>query len=335
MNNLFVREGESMLEQHDNIILFPGWKENLEKESLIALQEKRFEEALEKLNVLLDYQTDNHEIIIGKLMCLTELGRYDEAVDLSEELLTEKNEYYYDYAQIYLTVLFQTSQYTALIDRVTYELEDPMIPTAIAEQFQQLYDLSKEMNKDVLDKQVSVYTEALTKAIREHNYERQWQMIENLRKMKIEPTNEIISYLTKDFIHPVIKTSIFKWLKDLDVTEEVEIHKLNISAIVKPIDVASIRTNVIINEILSTLNDLEQDNPSLYILLEQLLYRYAYVKFPMLPKGSDVTIVAEALRNIGAEYLHESSEETIDDSVSKYIEDIKMCEALYLSVIAE
>lgn len=329
------REGENMTENHENVILFPGWRKNLEKESLAALEEKRFEEALDKLNILLSHQTDNHEIVIGKLMCLTELGRYDEAIDLSEELLIEKNEYYYDYAQIYIMVLFQTGQYGTLMDRVTDELEDAALPTAIAEQFRQLYDLSKGLNKDALEKQVSVYTEELTKAIQEENYERQWQLIENLRKMKVEPTDQIVSYLTKGFIHPVIKTSIFKWLKDLEVSEEIEVHKLNVSIIIKPVDVASIRADAMIHEIMSMLNDLEQGNPSLYILLEQLLYRYAYVRFPMLPERSDITFIADALRNIGEEYLHESSEHTIDESVSKYIEDIKMCEALYLSVIAE
>ena len=53
-----------MSSRSENVILFPKLQKRLEEESLFALQEKRYEEALSKLNLLLSYHIDNHEILI-------------------------------------------------------------------------------------------------------------------------------------------------------------------------------------------------------------------------------------------------------------------------------
>lgn len=319
----------------EKIILFPKWKEDLENESLLALQEKRYEDALTKLDKLLEYKVDNNEIFIGKLMCLIELGRFDEALEFSETLLVEENEDYYQFAHIYLTVLFQTNQYGALIDRVTYELENPKIPSQVEEQFRQLYLLSKEMQQDIMNKQAVEYINDLSAAIQEENHSKQWRLIENLRRMNIQPTEDIFQYLIEDMVHPVVKTSIVRWLKDREVSREVEVDKLGILTKVRPSELMDIRENLLMKEIMLALGSLEQENPSLYILLDQLLYRYAYVKFPMVPKKEDILILVEALRSIGNEYLHKSFDHSPHKKVAQYIEEIKMCEALYLSIIEE
>ncbi|WP_176447538.1 tetratricopeptide repeat protein [Lentibacillus sp. CBA3610] len=94
----------------------------------MALKEKRYEEALAKLDQLLGYGVQNHEVMIGKLMCLMELNRYKEAQDFCESLLIHKDEHYYHYVHIYLTILFQTSQYQLLMNQVEQELESDLVP---------------------------------------------------------------------------------------------------------------------------------------------------------------------------------------------------------------
>ncbi|QGS68969.1 tetratricopeptide repeat protein [Oceanobacillus sp. 143] len=132
-----------MQTEPNNVILFPKWKKTLEEESLYALQEKRYEEALEKLNKLLSYQVDDYEILIAKLMCLMELSRYEEAQELCEELLQHKDDNYYHYLHMYLTILFQTNQYELLMEHAAAELADKQLPEIFREQFTQLYDISK------------------------------------------------------------------------------------------------------------------------------------------------------------------------------------------------
>src|SRR5690625_118339 len=116
-----------------NIILFPKWQKVLEEESVAAIKEKKFEDALEKLDNLLSYDVKNHDIYTGKLICLMELERYKEAQELCESLIEEKDSHYYQYIHIYLTLLFQTDQYDTLIDVVSVELESGNVPNHLQE----------------------------------------------------------------------------------------------------------------------------------------------------------------------------------------------------------
>lgn len=322
---------------YKNVILFPKWKLTLEKESLQALKEKRYDEALSKLNKLISYQITNHEIIIGKLICLIELAKYNEAEELCESLIQHPDEHYYHYLHIYLTILFQTNQYTLLMDYVEKELSMECIPETIREQFSQLYDLSLKMKQDINIEKAYGYEKDLQEAFEQKDYQNQWRLIEAMRKMKTNPSNNIISYLKMDEIHPVIKTSIFHWLQDLNYSQLTKIHKFGQKLYVSPTEIQSLRSHPMFKQTMLIFNDLEQKNPTLYKLLEQLLYRYTYVRYPFFPSNDAILFIAQALKKVGEKYmtLHNELEADSETNVSYYIEEIEVCQTLYLSVIEE
>lgn len=325
-----------MESRSDKIILFPRLKKTLEEESLRALQEKRYDEALEKLDELLSYHVDNHEILIGKLICLMELGRYQEAQDLCEELLQHKNEDYYQYVHIYLTILFQTNQYDLLMEQVEEELENDRLPDMLHEQFRQLYDMSKKMKLDMTVDRSSLMTEDLLQAVNEDNHSLQWQIINQLRNMKTAPDKKVESLLASEVVHPVIKTALLLWMKDAGMSEEVEIHKFSSAMEIVPAEVPDIRRNDMYQKTLFVIQELEEKNPSLYDMLEKLLYRYIYVVYPFLPESEDVLDIADAIRDIGVNYLHiHTSRKEISEKAKHFIREIRMCDSLYLSIIEE
>ncbi|WP_067727256.1 tetratricopeptide repeat protein [Oceanobacillus damuensis] len=321
----------------DNIILFPRLKKTLEEDSLKALQEKKYDEALGKLNQLISYGEDSHEIVIGKLICLMELGRHEEAQDLCEELIQHKNENYYHYVHIYLTILFQTSQYRLLMEQIEYEFENNQVPEPLQEQFKQLYDMSEKMKLDFVMEKSDTKVEELFTAVNQDNHIEQWRIVDQLRSMKVQPDTQILSLLKSEHVHPVIKTAILAWMKDASITDEVEIHKFSLSTHVKPIEIPPIKTNEVYKQIMLLLSEVEQNNPTLFQLLDQLLYRYIYVIYPFMPPSEDVESIMQAIKNIGNQYLHiqiEESDETSDE-VQHYMKEIRMCDSLYLSIIEE
>lgn len=324
-----------MEKQSENVILFPKWKTALEEESLLALKEKRFEEALEKLNQLLSYNINDHEIVIGKLMCLIELGRFDEALDICEALLVNKDDNYYHYVHIYLTILFQTNQFNQLIEQVNEEFEDPTLPESIREQFQQLYDISSKMKENDIDEKSTVYVDDLLQAVKEMAHTKQWRIVENLRKLQSNPANKIIDLLEDEQVHPVTKTAILNWLREKELTEMVTVKKLDTQVTVKPIELLSIKSSVGVKEITLLISEIEQENPTLFTAVDQLLYRYAYVLYPLMPPTDDVVSIAKALRMIGEQYLNlpDNHAHVPDEMVEHYIEEINMCETLYASII--
>jgi tetratricopeptide (TPR) repeat protein len=326
-----------MVKQFDNVILFPKWKTVLEKESLKALKEKRFEEALAKLDQLLSYDTNDHEIVVGKLMCLIELGRFEEAQDICETLVLNrpKDDNYYHDVHIYLTILFQTNQFDLLIEQVDEEFEDGSLPESISEQFKQLYDISLQMRENVINEKSTIYLDDLMDAVSNAEHTKQWQLVESLRKIKSDPTNDVVELLENEFVHPVTKTAIVNWLREKEISQTIEIHKLNRKRQVNPVDLLDIESSKTIIEIGLLINVLEQENPTLFTMINQLLYHYAYVRYPLMPHEKDFPVIAEALRRIGEQYLNivKNHEDKLDDKVQHYIEEINMCESLYSSII--
>ncbi|MFC4556602.1 tetratricopeptide repeat protein [Virgibacillus kekensis] len=319
----------------ENVILFPKWRTKLEEESLLALKEKRYGEALTKLEQLLSYHINNHEIVIGKLICLMELDRYEEAQELCEELLKHKDENYYHYVHIYLTILFQTSQYELLMEQVEYEFATKAVPDAINEQFKQLYDMSKNMQHEIQNEKSFEYIEELQKAVKEENHVRQWQLVQQMKKAKASPTVSVKTLLTEASVHPVTKTAIFEWFQNKNVSDEVTVEKLNCKITVSPVDIAEIHSHSIVKQTLMLINELEQENPTLFKLVEELLYRYIYVRYPIMPQEEDISDIAKALTAIGKEYLdiHTDDSDHPNETVRTIMDEIKMCETLYLSII--
>lgn len=319
----------------DNVILFPKWKKRLEEQSLSALKDKQYEIALNKLNKLLDYHVHDDEIYTGKLICLMELGRLQEAQNLCEELLHHDGENYYNYVHIYLTLLFQTHQYDLLIHQIELEFAKDDLPSLYHKQFKQLYDISKQMQLDIQVETSHRLFDELFKSIEQEDFNKQYRIINSLRKARTIPTQETIDLLSDEKVHPVVKTAIFIWLKEIDYGESIRIHKLGWQIEVIPKEVEDIESTRMYNSILEYLKEVEQSNPSLYELLITLLYRYQFVIYPILPDANTYEQIATALIEIGNDYFNIHTSREILEEIRKIMEQIKLCETLYLSIIEE
>jgi tetratricopeptide (TPR) repeat protein len=323
------------IQNDDKVILFPKWKKELENESLIALKEKKYDEALIKLDKLIDYHVDNHEILTGKLICLMELGKLNEAQNLCEDLLKQEDKHYYHYVHIYLTILFQTNQYNLLMDQVKYEFQKKDLPNIHREQFNQLYEISEKMNIDMnMEKEVILFQD-LFLAVEEKKFDEQWRQVENLKALHANPSNQIIELLVVDHVHPLTKTAILEWLKEKQWPNEVEVSKFDVNLSIIPKDIEWVEESEPIIETEALLLEIERDNPSLYHLITKLLYDYTYVMYPIKPPKEDYLHIAKALELMGKEFLgitsNQDSERTKE--VIGYIDKIQFSESLYLSII--
>ncbi|BAC14035.1 tetratricopeptide repeat protein [Oceanobacillus iheyensis] len=320
----------------DNVVLFPSVKKTLEDESLRALQEKRYEEALDKLNHLIEYHASSHEIYIGKLMCLMELGDYKDAQELCEDLIANKDEHYYHYLHIYLTILFQTSQYEILMEQVGYEFEQNNVPELLREPFQQLYEMSQSMKIDIQKDSSSIYKDELHQAINQDQHKKQWQLLKKLSTLNISPSSDMFPLLDNNQIHPVVKTCLVQWLVDSKVSEIIPIHKFDVSLDIIPTQLDKIED---LHEYQMAKKALEmrmENNPSLQQLIEQLIYRYFYVIYPFETLSEQTDIFISAAINVAKRYFQiDVNMEELSDDIQKWMDSIQMSDSLYLSIIEE
>lgn len=322
----------------ENIVLFPKWETVLKEESLQAIQEKRYEDALDKINELLRYNVLDHDILVGRLMCFMELGRYQEAEDMCEELIREKeDEYYFHYVHLYITILFQSNKFDLVTEKIEEELESDKLPRELREQFIQLHALSDKMESDIVEKKTSTYIHDLLDAVVRSQHQKQWQVISTLRSMKIVPDDDIISLLKREDVHPINKTGIFIWLKELDYNGKVYVQKFGQSLEVIPMETPNIESSSLYVKTMNYINEIEHQNPTLFHFLKQLLTRYLYVQYPLLRADEEAEIIANSLLVIGQQMMGNFQEVSLqqEGTIKNYIEEIINWEQLYLSIIEE
>src|SRR5699024_407351 len=99
------------------------------------------------------------------------------------------------------------------------EVED--IPKELQTKFHELYSMAYKTNEKL--KMVHA-TELLTEldiAISADDSLKQWNLINQLRKLYVYAPNILIELLYLNTIHPVVKTTIFNWLKEIRYEQEV------------------------------------------------------------------------------------------------------------------
>ncbi|WP_217586882.1 tetratricopeptide repeat protein [Lentibacillus saliphilus] len=323
-----------MTDQHSNVILFPKLQATLEQESLVALTDKNYSEALEKLNQLIEHDIKHHDIMMSKLICLMELDRIEEAEQLCEILMGKRDAHYYEYVHIYLTILFQSAQYDVLIEIVDEELgQKEKVPSPFKDQFKQLQQLSQHMREELIIEHAAKLMRDLHKAHQHQHHHQQWLIIEELQRIGAPPRQNIDHYLTDDSVHPMVKTSLFKWYRDRGVNQPVNVHKLGLSGEFTPMNVPRIENHVTIKETRARLNEMDQSNPTMFQQLHTLLLRFAYVRYPLIPDEDQAPALAEALISIGNNLLSIHNETDEHQMVSRYVEELNLCDGLYLSII--
>src|SRR5699024_8365210 len=111
-------------------------------------------------------------------------------------------------------------------------------------------------------------------------------------------------------------------------------HKLGMILITVPDTRPSLVVHPIIQRTLLAISDQEQENPTLFPLMEQLLNHYAYVRYPIMTAQEDAVLIAEALIKIGHDFLaiHKNNMGNEDENIIQYTEETKMCEALYSTI---
>lgn len=327
-----------MQHNEQKVVLFPKWKKDLESEAYQALREKRFHEALDGFDTLLSYEINTQEISVGKLTCLMELGMQEEAEDLCETLLAEKDGNYFSYIHIYATLLFQASKYqevSELLEDVIHE----KLPDPFKTQLETLYHLNERLREEQQEKQAMSTVKELEGAVEQEDTVLQWHLVNHLHQSDLLAyLNLFQQILLNKTVHPVIKTSILGLLQAESIDQDISIEKFSKVMVINSSTYPFIMDHPFRNDIRKSLEKLEQDNPSLFELADQLLYRYLYVRYPFIVDKSETEMMKKALLFlVNSSFIDESKvvETLQNETVKQYIDEILYCEKIYFSIMEE
>lgn len=324
------------MEKHaNNVIIFPKWKKHLEKDSLRLLKERKYIEALNLFEQLIKLGEMTHEAIFGKLLCLAELERFSEATDLLEDLILDQKDTRFEYVHMYVTMLYQQKEFDQLINVVDETNAIKKFPKQYRDHIEHLYMMSKTYRAENAKQLKDKYSERLINISETNLYQEQRHIIHTLRKGNVRPIEEVFQLLQNKKVHPVIKTDLLLWFKEININEELQLEKLGMHKSIIPTQLVSIPDQAIYVDIFQQINHLEDDNPSLLALMEKTFKRFLYVWYPFPLDEDKLKYFVKALKMIVKVDNESNQSSDFTPAVEEMMKTISICEALYLSVVEE
>lgn len=286
------------------IIPFPNLEERLAEKGMDALENKKFNEALEIFEQVSE-MTGNPDIEMGIIVCLYELGELAIAKQKCKKMLNEDIGDYYKVLQIYITICIQQGEYEEIQTIIEAVIDENKLPAHYAESLFKILDFSRRMNKDLQDTDLKERMIVELDQSLNHNDDlrEQWNAINGLRTSNMATVLPVIEdFLQNHKKHPMLKTMILELLKDHDIDKKMVIEKFGEVTYFNPIEIQNIHDQSITNEVLAIIDEkLFNKNPTLFEVVKEVWLRYLFVLYPFPPHDQNYNSWAAALYMLGCE----------------------------------
>ncbi|SDB95429.1 Protein of unknown function [Pelagirhabdus alkalitolerans] len=328
-----------MDKKQDKIVLFPKQKEKLEYQAFSALQNKRYKEALGYFDQLMDYGIHDQDIVVGKLTCYVELGRERDAMAMCEDLIDREDSDYYTYINIYATLLFQFHKHKEVKDLLEEALSHQDIPKSLHNQLLKLKEVNESLVNEQVEQETVMTHEKIKEAVNNEDTMAQWHLVNHLQRADLSPHASLLeSMLVDGRVHPVVKTVIVGLFQAESIDRDVEVSKFNQTIVINPVSHPFMNDHPFRHQLKKMLEALEQEDPTLYRFSNQLIDRYFYVNYPIVPPEDELksmrdavlAIVSQSLGTDLSKFDVENSEEVIEK-----MEMILEAEHIYFSILEE
>jgi tetratricopeptide (TPR) repeat protein len=290
-----------MEKKKDNVVPFPNLKQRLLDKGMEALQNKKFDEALEFLQQTLKFDDPLDEVQFGIVICLFELGHLEEAKERCQMMLQQDLGDYYDVLQLYLTILIQLRKYEEVEATIEAVLQEDKIPPQTVENFYRLLDFSRKMTSHVSTENSHIEVEKLLDD--DVSIPEQWNIIQVLKNESqgISYTYPTLDrYLLNETKHPMLKTAILQMFIEKDIFREVIVEKFGHTLTINSSELHDIETHSFTTRVLQALDGtLGNENPSLYDIVKEMWFRHLYVMYPFNPHPQVIAIWAAGLHKVG------------------------------------
>jgi len=309
------------MKKEKKIVEFPNLKQRLLEKAMQTMKEKNFSEALELFEQARENEYAYAEVELGMVVCYMELGQLTEARNRCKKMLREDIGDYFHVLQIYITILIQLKEYDEVKTTIEAILEEDKLPAQYAQNFYQLLEFARKMlpsdeNAEQFEPDYGQATDDLDELNMLHAgpIQKQYELIQSLKHRNIRPLiPDIQKYLEDELKHPVLKTFLLHILKEQGWDKETEVIKMGQRINIVPTDLNSGEEDPFLNKVISILEDtVENDNPSLFEGLKEMLVRIHTVQFPLPFTPDKPEVWAAGLHSAGVELFGlEASDEEI------------------------
>lgn len=293
--------------KQNNIIYFPGTKEQLERKGLELLQQKNYQEAIPFLENLKALEPENGNIYVGLLLAYFDGGKIDKAMALVREMLHNGIGDEIDTINIYIMLLVQRHEYEQVILVIKKVLEED-ISYERREYFSRLLSFSQKMIDNQIEIKKVEVEDPIERKIDFFQYKDPHEQMVLARKLK---DRNIIPYLEeiKEYLRSVegdlfFKTLMINVLREHEYDKPVEIEKFDRKIKVIPKYLLDISEDNELSEIKKLIEQtLESEDPILFESIQSLMDRHIFLLYPFSMDFIELPAWAAAYHELGNEYF--------------------------------
>lgn len=283
------------MDKHDkknNIILYPGLVKRLIEKGMDALKDKNGRVALEFFLEAESFDESNPQVTFGKMLSLIELGRLQEALNHSKELLHGGTGDYYEILQVHISLLVQLGHYNEVVQLLEAVITEEKLPSQYAESFYQLLHFSRQMVRDqqwTTSKEDESISETVKPMLEAESIELQASAITMLKDSDAEDAHFLlIDYINGENRDPVLVSLAIQALRDKGINQLVTYQKGNEIKQTNPSEIDQEGLEIFQRAIDAELEELgESEDPILLEMAKQLCVTYMLSIYPLYPDPKD------------------------------------------------
>src|SRR5699024_9694255 len=306
----------------DKIILFPNRKQQLEKTIQQYIEKEAYQAAIDLLDVLYDYNQITYPYTIYYVVALRKLNRLTEAEMYGEELVSLKDTYHEEYADLYLMVLYEAEKYQKAIEYIEEEEKSKTSSTVFQTKLQEMKQLLQQMN---VWKSEELMKEFQT-AVQNEDTEKQYILLQKWRPLKVAIPQTADKYLTNAAIHPVIKTLLLGLLIEEKAERTIPVEKFSSQMSVVPSQLFWINMNPQYKQTMELIEREQQSNPSKAELMKEIHEQYCFVIYHFLYGEQEILPMFQTIASMVDSELTNTS---VNQSENKLQQEIEICCRLY------
>lgn len=312
------------------VILFPSIsEEQLIEEANESFLSGEYEEAINLYEKLFLLDITSFELHWNYLISLRNNNQVKDAVEYAKEFsehYTGKEQFFI--AEFAIAIMLEEEDYlkTALYIHELLQLD---LDKTSRQQIVAILSIIDEQNKVSHDKALA----DLHDAIKQGAHQKAWFLLENIHFSYVHTNPTFLTYLIDTKVHPVIKTKILELYIYHQYKDDIRIEKFGKEVTVIPNELAYSYEVGLVKEMMKSIEHIEQNNPSLFEIMEELIKQYMYVMFPLQKDFTDITSIREAFIIVGKKHLSSIMQmKQVDDETATHIYNIETCLELYSSV---
>ncbi|MDE4083840.1 tetratricopeptide repeat protein [Planococcus maritimus] len=282
------------LKRKGNVIVFPTTVTRLLSEGMTSLKNEQYADARDKLYQVLVYEPDHAAALGGYAYSLYELGEFEEALEVVQELLRVGPIHYLETMELYISILMQVKQFEEAEKMIEVLIEENVLPKERLEQFHQLRDLNERIAESAASAKRETGQFGLDQFLPLSASEQEQRVTELPKEAYPAMKKQLIELIRHPEVDWVAKSYLLLMLREQQVSGTVRVEKFHYKNELAISELPDPLKDERLLGIRKRLEEALEKEPAKLQMVMELVDRHIYLLYPFFFEEFEEAEIAEA-----------------------------------------